>query len=616
MNLPPNTQELIEQYLNGVLKGQALQDFEIQLANNKELATEVAFQKEMHLFLAETQENELRKNLQIIGDQITEIPEEEEKGFWWWLFPIGGNISFWDWLLIKQQKHLVWMLPLFGVMAWWLNSSETTINPNPSIAILPFLDIDPQKEFAYLGEGMAEEILLTLTELPTLKVAGRAASFSFSHQDLSIVSIGERLQVGHILKGSIERQNEKIQVTAQLINVADGAYVWSDNYEGTLTDVYDIQVELLQRVATFLLQKLGTEQQKKLRTPIPATGEVYDLFLQAKHFHKNIYKSSHDLNDFHKSEALFLKAIKLDPNYAPAHAGLADLYDSYWVQIQLQEGNSDKPKYQVLMEQESEIALQLAPDNAYVNQVKGYVLHHLNKPKAALKSFLKSYKISPRNPESLMGLSNLYLGLGFHEDALLFAEKAKTIDPLFKSAWMMEIIANFYLSRWEKTVDICQAFLAIDANNQSALTYLFRSYFLLHQKEKALATLTKLKNPEMLGLDLEIALLQENTDYVAQILADNNPNLAFTIYTYQGAKEQAKIAYQQATNDYLKTITSETTSVSSSYYLDYINDPRFADFRTLNWFQQIVALEKEKYDKLLKAYPKASTLILKSYQHK
>ena len=184
------------------------------------------------------------------------------------------------------------------------------------------------------------------------------------------------------------------------------------------------------------------------------------------------------------------------------------------------------------------------------------------------------------------------------------------------SAWMMEIIANFYLSRWEKTVDICQAFLAIDANNQSALTYLFRSYFLLHQKEKALATLTELKNPEMLGLDLEIALLQENTDYVAQILADNNPNLAFTIYTYQGAKEQAKIAYQQATNDYLKTITSETTSVSSSYYLDYINDPRFADFRTLNWFQQIVALEKEKYDKLLKAYPKASTLILKSYQHK
>ncbi len=609
MELTPELQELIDQYLNRELKGQALHAFEDRLKRDKDLAEEVAFQREMHLSLAETPENELRKMLQQLSLQVTESTIKTPKAKWWdRLFPTDGTSHFFNGLLGHPQVRLAGLGAVLLMIGWWFSPAKTELATIPSIAILPFTDIDASQNQAYFGDGFAEDILNTLTKVEAIKVAGQTASFSFKHQSTTIADIGDRLAVTHVLKGSLSKQNKNIRVTAQLVKVTDGAQVWSDSYDKELDDIFAIRDELLEHIAKSLLLKLVPEQQAKLRTANPTTGKVYDLFLEAKHIHKNLYRSSRSLNDFHKSETLFKEAIQLDPNYALAHAGLADLYDSYWVQIQPQEGHSDQLKYRKLMEQESKLALQLAPENAYVNQVRGYILHHLNEPEAAFQQFLKSYRISPKNPESLMGLSNLYLGMGLQEDALQLAEKAGSIDPLLKSAWAMQIFANFYLSRWQKTVDLCQAFLAIDTNNQIALEYLFRAHFLLNQKEAALAIFPKIKAVEMLGLDLEIALLQADSSYIAAQLASNNPNLAFEIYTYQGQQEKATIAYQQASKNYLKEATLNSVT-HSSLYLDHINDPRMKSFQNLPWFQKVLAFEKEKYEELAKLYPRVSKLL-------
>ena len=609
MNLPQDIQELLEQYLNGQLKGQALHAFEARLKTDEDLAKEVAFQREMHLFLAETPENELRKTLQQLSLQVTDSPKIGLQAKWWsWLFPVDGISDFLIELLGNRQVRLAGLGAVLLMIGWWFSPVNPKSVTNSSIAILPFTEIVPPEKQAYFGDGFAEDILTTLTQVEAIKVAGQTASFSFKDKAATIEDIGDELAVTHVLKGSVSRQKKKIRVTAQLVKVADGSPIWTDSYDRELADIFDVRDELLENIAQSLLLKLAPEQHAKLRTASPTTGKVYDLFLEAKHVHKNLYKSSRDLTDFHKSEALFMEAIQLDPNYALAHAGLADLYDSYWVEIQLQEDNPDLKKYKQLMEQESELAVQLAPENAYVNQVRGYILHHLNQPEAAFQSFLKSYQISPNNPESMMGLSNLYLGMGLHEDALQLAEKAMGIDPLFKSAWAMQIYANFYLGRWEKTVDLCQSFLTIDANNQIALEYLFRAYFLLDQKEAALAVLPKIKAVEMLGLNLEIALLQADSSYIDAQLANNNPNLAFEIYRHQGQHEKAAAAYQQATNDYLKNTTLNPT-IHSSLYLDHINNPRLKSFQDLDWFQKVLAFEKEKYEQLSAIYPRAAELL-------
>ncbi len=607
MEFPQEIIELIEQYVNGQLKAESLERFEKLIEEDIVLASEVEFQKEMQAFLTDSPENELRKNLQMLSDQVVEPKKDDEKAWFWWLFPAEGTTNVLDWLLGHPARHLVWLAPLLLVAGWWLRPSDTALPvPVPYIAVLPFSDA--QKEQAYFGDGFAEEILLTLSKLQDLKVAGQTASFSFKNTTSTIVEIGDQLEVTHVLKGSVSRQDKTIQVTAQLVNVENGYQVWSDEYEEALVDVFDIQNELLQNVVQSLFDKLSPAQKAKIISPTPPTGEVYDLFLRAKHIHKNLYKSSYSPTDFLDSEKLFFQAIELNPNYALAHAGLADLYDSYWVQNEPKEEDADREKYKQRMMQAAKTALQLAPENAYVNQVNGYVQHHLNDPTAAYQYFLKSYEISPNNPESSMGLSNLYLGLGLHEDALLFAEQAMAIDPLFRSAWAMQIYANFYLSRWEKTVDICESFLEIDPNDQTALEYLFRAYFLLNQKEKALNVLPKITNVETLGLDLEIALLQADSSYIQNSLMEHNPNLAFAVYTYQGAKDKAAIAYQQATNDYLKDASSKSVK-EGSYYLDHINNPRLTEFQTQDWFQAMLAFEKRQYDFLAESYPRASEIL-------
>jgi len=123
MNLPQDLQELLEQYLNGQLTGEALRNFEARIAKDKELAAEVAFQREMQAFLADTPENELRKNLQMLSDQVVEPKEEEDKGWFWWLLP-AGDINILDWLFGHPTRHLAWMLPLLLVAGWWYSSSN------------------------------------------------------------------------------------------------------------------------------------------------------------------------------------------------------------------------------------------------------------------------------------------------------------------------------------------------------------------------------------------------------------------------------------------------------------------------------------------------------------
>jgi len=141
MNLTPALQYLIEQYLDNQLSGQALQDFEAKLATDKALAQEVAFQRDLHLLLADSPENELRKNLALLGEQVVEPKKKEDKGVFWWLFPADGGTNVFSWLFGQPQRQLLWVLPLLVVAGWWLTNNNNPIKPNDII-----VGIDTLKE--------------------------------------------------------------------------------------------------------------------------------------------------------------------------------------------------------------------------------------------------------------------------------------------------------------------------------------------------------------------------------------------------------------------------------------------------------------------------------------
>ena len=193
----------------------------------------------------------------------------------------------------------------------------------PSIAVLPFsnMSADPKQE--YFCDGIAEEIINALTRAKGLHVVARTSAFAFKGRQLDVREIGEKLNVKHILEGSVRKAGARLRITAQLISVSDGYHLWSERYDRDLEDVFAIQDEISLAIVNKLkVELLGSERSAIVKRPTEDI-ELYNLYLLGRHHWNRLTKE-----DTKKSQEYFEKAIARDPTYAPAYAGLAIMYIS------------------------------------------------------------------------------------------------------------------------------------------------------------------------------------------------------------------------------------------------------------------------------------------------
>jgi serine/threonine-protein kinase len=197
----------------------------------------------------------------------------------------------------------------------------------PSIAVLPFVNMSSDKENEYFSDGLAEEIINALTRLENLRVTARTSAFVFrdAHQDVR--KIGETLHVSSVLEGSVRKAGNRVRISVQLIDVSDGGNMWSERYDREMTDVFEIQDEISQAIVGTLKVKLASQTGSGpdvARTSRPLVKrytenlEAYDLYLKGRF---ELYKMTREGLD--ASRQMFEQAIRLDPNYALAHEGLA-----------------------------------------------------------------------------------------------------------------------------------------------------------------------------------------------------------------------------------------------------------------------------------------------------
>jgi TolB-like protein/class 3 adenylate cyclase len=198
--------------------------------------------------------------------------------------------------------------------------SASSAFPKKSVAVLPFVNMSNDPEQEYFSDGIAEEILNSLAHLNDLKVAGRTSSFQFKGKNIDLREVGQKLGVTTVLEGSVRKQNNRLRVTVQLINVEDGFHLWSERYDREMDDIFAIQDE----VALAITQKLKItllDTEKAIITKNPTENkEAYDLYLKGK-FYWN--RRGPGLK---KGLEYFLKAAQLDPEFSLAHAGIADTY--------------------------------------------------------------------------------------------------------------------------------------------------------------------------------------------------------------------------------------------------------------------------------------------------
>jgi eukaryotic-like serine/threonine-protein kinase len=195
-----------------------------------------------------------------------------------------------------------------------------------SIAVLPFANMSTDRENEYFSDGIAEEIINALAQLPELRVAARTSAFSFKGKNEDLRAIGEALNVETVLEGSVRKAGNRVRVTAQLISVADGYHLWSERYDRELTDVFAIQDEIATTIAAKLKVTLGAAQAGQLVRPPTANVEAYEAFLKARALARARGRSLFEATQWYE------RAIALDPGYAAPHAGLAYalLLQSFW----------------------------------------------------------------------------------------------------------------------------------------------------------------------------------------------------------------------------------------------------------------------------------------------
>ncbi len=190
-----------------------------------------------------------------------------------------------------------------------------------SIAVLPFVDMSAERDQAYLGEGVAEEILNALVRVTPLRVSGRTSSFSFQSRDMTVSEIGAALRVAHVLEGSVRKHGDRVRITAQLIQVSDGFHLWSETYDGSLSDVFDLQDSIARSVVGELEIVLDVDQ-VRLVASMTKSPEAYDAFLQGR----ALAQVQDGAGVLARAVEHLQEAVNLDPQFALAWAWLANAH--------------------------------------------------------------------------------------------------------------------------------------------------------------------------------------------------------------------------------------------------------------------------------------------------
>ena len=347
-------------------------------------------------------------------------------------------------------------LAISAVAGFFLFPRASGRGVEKSIAVLPFQSLSDEKENAYFADGIQDDILTNLSKIGDLKVISRMSVMSYRGDALrNAREIGKALGVGTLLEGSVRRAGNRVRVSVQLINANNDEHIWAEDYDRDLTDVFAIQTDLAQKIASALQAKLSPNEKEQLDRQPTKDPNAYLLFIQA---HDYANRPEHFRDDSLKAEELFEQAIKLDPKFAAAFAGLSMveswLYHSFEptlarrekarlnadeslrLQPNLPEGHlalgfsyyyGDRDYERALTE--FEIAKRDLPNEAQAYMAIGAIKRRQGKWAESIANLEKAAVLDPKNVSILVNLASSYMAVGNFEAAEKTLDRATAIAP-------------------------------------------------------------------------------------------------------------------------------------------------------------------------------------------
>jgi adenylate cyclase len=304
---------------------------------------------------------------------------------------------------------------------------EPSVSSEKSIAVLPFNDLNPAKDHAYFGEGIAEELLGALAKVDGLRVAARRSSFWFKDKEAELGEIAAKLNVAHVLEGTVRRDGNRVRVTAELIDVSDGFTIWSETYEREMHGIFALQDEITRSIVDTLKLKLAISP-----PPSPRSTDAYDDYL-----HGLFYSDKSTEDALRKSLEFFGRALQKDPKFSRAWTGIAKswlwLADAYVKPIEAYSQVRQAALNAINIDDGE------AEAHVYLAETKRILDWDLGSAEA---EYVRAFEIDSNSTTSNYFIAAFYAAIGEREKALTYLSRTAKIDPA--SLWVSNFACEIY----------------------------------------------------------------------------------------------------------------------------------------------------------------------------
>jgi len=386
---------------------------------------------------------------------------------------VGGTL----WWYVSRIDESAWVVDTDV-----LNTRHALPADSASIAVLPFVDMSPGKDQEYFADGMSEELLNLLTQLPQLQVIARTSSFSFKGKELDIAEIAHKLNVAHVLEGSVRKSGDTVRITAQLVRASDSTHLWSQTYDRQMTDVFKVQDEIARAVVAALQVKLLPAEGQRLASAPTVNAEAYDAYLKGLY---HWYRLTRE--DLDAAERYFDLALSKEPGYARAYAGIALL----WMgrnQMGFTSPAEGVPKAKSAALKAVELDDSLA--DAHYALAIVYAWADWNWP-AAEQEFRRAIQLKPGFADAHAYYAHLLNNVHRPDEAMVEARRSLELDPfngLFRSLFGVDL--NF-VHRFDEAIVEYDAALVTNPRDLVALTGLISARHHKREYKQALEALSR-----------------------------------------------------------------------------------------------------------------------------
>jgi len=352
-----------------------------------------------------------------------------------------------------------------------------------SVAVLPFVNLSSDKENEYFSDGMTEELINALANVDGLRVASRTSAFAFKGKNVDIRQLGEKLNVGAVIEGSVRREGDRLRITAQLINVADDYHVWSKTYERELKNVFEVEEELARSIAQALKAKLVQTEAVPLVKPTTSNLAAHDLYLKGRYLW-----NKRTVEGLTKAVGYFQQAIEQDTSYALAYVGLADattLLHEY--------GSAYVGEASLRAKQAALKALELDGTLAEAHDVLCLISYNNFEWSAAEQECRRAIELKPEYPTAHHRYAILLQATGRVEEALAEVERARQLDPTSLVINALPIWLLTVTREYDRAIEEGKKTLELDPGFWFARMFLAGAYMGQGRYAQAVAELEKLR---------------------------------------------------------------------------------------------------------------------------